>query len=35
MGERNHEGCGIKNLILIYWDLASQGEKFITVCISN
>jgi hypothetical protein len=31
----NHQGCGIKNLILMYWDLASQGAKLITMCILN
>jgi hypothetical protein len=31
----NHQGCGIQNLILICWDLASQEAKRITVCILN
>jgi hypothetical protein len=26
-GLNNHQGCGIKNLILICWDLDSQGVK--------
>jgi hypothetical protein len=26
---------GIKSLILIFWDLISQGENLITVCILN
>ena len=30
-----HQGCGIKNLILIRWNLASREAKKITVCILN
>jgi hypothetical protein len=26
-GLKNLQGCGIKSLILIFWDLVSQGES--------
>jgi hypothetical protein len=34
-GLNNHQGCGIKKLILISWDLASQQAKRVIVCILN
>jgi hypothetical protein len=34
-GLKQHQGCDIKNLILICWYFHSQGAKLITICISN
>jgi hypothetical protein len=34
-GLNNHQGCGIKNSILVCWDLASQEAKMTTMCILN
>ena len=34
-GLKHHQGCGIKNLIHLYGDLASPEEKKIIMCILN
>ena len=34
-GLNSHQGCGIRNLIHLYGDLASPEAKHINVCILN